>query len=426
MFNYDDKLIPNNESRMLFDEIMSNFYNKNYRSCIVNLNSLVYYDLVKKLEELRDNYNDEKSKNILEKINIQTSSEEQYSKSEKKLLELCKERNFFDNHFYELLLNLREIRNHCAHPAFYDDGLFIPDELEVKMYIEIIYKNLLVLYPINYYGATDYILEDIKNAYDKNISNNSGSLIKRAKRMFQKLDFKNKQKVFNSLFELSIIKNTDDSKKYRDITYTYLLCLSELLNKSDDKIAKDIVRKINISHLDEQYFYGNPYIARMITDKIVSLSDIKKFNPEIYDLYIDFLCDSDELINTYEQIFDSFDDYIDYLLSDKGSFYKISVSLDNIKLTHQKPYLYKLLKKMIELTPTYNGFDKADYCINIFVNDINQLSNEERDELFILMYKNDQFFNSKKNNEQKNKQSIEDIYGMEFDKIYDEVYKFPF
>lgn len=410
MFEYDSKLISINESRLLFDEVMVNFYSENYRSCINNLNSLLYFDLVKKLQELRDNYNDEKSKTILEEVKVSTNDDEKYSKSELRLLELCKERNFIDNHFYEEAINLRKVRNHCSHPAFYDEKLFSPSKLEVQMYIDLVFNNLLILNSINYYGSVDYVLEDIKNAYDRGISASNDSLKERAKRLFDKLDKKNKQKVFNSLFELSVIKNTEDCRKYRDYTYNYMIYLLEVAKLNGDILSKEIVKKINISHLDEQYFSTNTYVAKIVTDDVITLNDIENYNPEINSLYRDFLTNSSEINNVYNQIFGNLDNYVEYVIGKGFGYRKAKSVLDHIEQAHSKKYFYKLLDKIITNTPTFNSFDLGDYCLDQFCTYFDLLEYDQARDLLLKMNSNNQIISSSKNHDTEHKKQIVDLF----------------
>ena len=58
VMDFETNFIENNESKKMFEEILVNFYHHNYRSCIVSLNTLLYYDLMKKIEILNDNYKD--------------------------------------------------------------------------------------------------------------------------------------------------------------------------------------------------------------------------------------------------------------------------------------------------------------------------------------------------------------------------------
>ena len=410
MFEYDINLIPIEESKVLFEEIMTDFYAKKYRSCVCNLNSLLYLDLIKKLEELKNNLDDSKSSAILDTLERMNNDDEKYSSCEITLLELCRDRNFITKQFYEDSLNLRKIRNRCAHPAFSGEGLFSPERLEVAMYIEKVFKNILVLYSINFYNITSYVLDDIKEAYDKGIPTDNKSLIQRVKRLFEKCDEKNMQRVFNSLFDLCVIKNDDDSKKYRDYTYLYMKIIVEIAKKKDYFISKEHVKKINISHLDEQYFTKNGYVSKICGDGIISIKDINDYNPEIKDLYIDFIINSNEINNIYDQIFDSFESYVEFAISDENSWLLSKKILESLDDSHTKKYFYKLLKKVIINTPTFDSFDLGDFCLEEYCNYYDLLSEEEQKELLLSMNSNSQIISSRKNHYEEYKRKILSLF----------------
>lgn len=57
------------KTREYFDELLSSYANGNYRSAVVMLYSVAICDLLFKLQELADMYNDTVAVNILQDIN---------------------------------------------------------------------------------------------------------------------------------------------------------------------------------------------------------------------------------------------------------------------------------------------------------------------------------------------------------------------
>ena len=376
---------------------------------------------MKKIAILNDNYEDNKSKKIIEEINKMVTNDEKYSETEVKLLKLCREKNLIDTYFYEKAENLRKVRNHCAHPAFDLKELYIPSKSETYMYLDFVYNCLLKINAINYYDAVNFVLDDIKEAYEKGFSCNKKGLRTKACRLYSKFDNKNRQKVFNSLFELSIIKNNDDCKKYRDYTYNYMLWLSEFLKDKNIILDHSIVKKIKISHLDRDFFGSNSYISRIIVDNIISLKDIESYNSEMYDLFKQFLIDSDNLYEMYIQIFGGFSEYVEYLINECDNWriiYSTICYVDDAKL---KPYFAKLLKKLVILTPKVNGFDRSDACIELFIENKSELIEQEKNDIFSIMIDNNQFFNSSKRKNEENKKKIGEMFGKDFQNLYDDM-----
>lgn len=418
---YETNFIEIEESRNMFEEVMVNYYHKNYRSCIVSLNSILYFDLMKKIEILKDNYNDKKSKSIYEEIIKMINNGDKYSETEIKLLNLCKEKKLISNYFFEKAENLRKVRNHCAHPAFYTGELYIPSKAEVSMYIDYIYNELLKINAINYYDAVNFVLDDIEDAYNREINCSNKGLKTRACRLYSKFDNKNRQKIFNSLFELSIIKNDENCKKYRNHTYNYMLWLVNFLKSKNIVLDLSVVKKIKISHLDRDFFDSNPYVSKIITDNIITLKDIEQFNSDIFELYKQFLYENDNLYEMYNQLFTSFSEFINFLSENCDNWRVIYNTINNLDESKRKPYFYKLIKKLVLLTPTINGFDKGDICIELFIQYNELLSPTELDEIFGLMINNNQFFNSSKRKNKDNKAKIENLFSMDFQKKQDEI-----
>ncbi len=121
---------------------MFDYYAGNYRSCVVSMNSLLYYDLMFKIRELSDKYELKKAKEIISKVNnLIGDSGVKYSEIEIKIVNLCFEKGLIDKYFLEKANSMRNIRNHCAHIGFEDNDVFVPKKAEVLMYIEV---NLVV------------------------------------------------------------------------------------------------------------------------------------------------------------------------------------------------------------------------------------------------------------------------------------------
>ena len=80
------KFLPKNlitsiskKTKEYFKEVISSYSNENYRSAIVMLYSVAICDILFKLEELKDMYNDEVAKEILQNIENSKSSSDNRS-----------------------------------------------------------------------------------------------------------------------------------------------------------------------------------------------------------------------------------------------------------------------------------------------------------------------------------------------------------
>ncbi len=63
-----EELISQTNTKLYFSEIISSYYNGNYRAAVTLLYSVVICDLVLKLQELKDRFNDSRAQGILSKI----------------------------------------------------------------------------------------------------------------------------------------------------------------------------------------------------------------------------------------------------------------------------------------------------------------------------------------------------------------------
>lgn len=121
-------------TREYFKEVLSSYANGNYRSAIVMLYSIAICDILYKLEELRDMYNDGNAKNILKEVETIRKDNSQYSKSawEKELIDKVRDKtNLLDLEAYTHLNHLYDYRNFSAHPALNDDYELLSPSSEI-------------------------------------------------------------------------------------------------------------------------------------------------------------------------------------------------------------------------------------------------------------------------------------------------------
>ena len=106
------------KSREYFKEVISSYTNGNYRSAIVMLYSVCICDLLFKLEELKDMYNDGVAKNIIDEIEKNKAVSASKSSWEKELVDNIKTKtSLLDLEAYTNLSHLYDYRNLSAHPA---------------------------------------------------------------------------------------------------------------------------------------------------------------------------------------------------------------------------------------------------------------------------------------------------------------------
>jgi hypothetical protein len=105
------------KTKKYFKEVISSYENGNYRSAIVMLYSVVVCDVLFKLQELVDKYDDSGAKKILESIKTKSENDTNKSKWESDLFkEVFEKTKLIDEITYEQVKQLKQYRNWSAHP----------------------------------------------------------------------------------------------------------------------------------------------------------------------------------------------------------------------------------------------------------------------------------------------------------------------
>lgn len=125
MFILDDEIkkVKNPRIIPLLEEVRSSFYQGNYRSAIAVNYSALILDLIDKLSDLANIYEDNTSKKILEDIARLRKSDPNSPKWEMELLEKAySSTELIDSYEYEDLKYIKDQRNYSAHPVVTYNG----------------------------------------------------------------------------------------------------------------------------------------------------------------------------------------------------------------------------------------------------------------------------------------------------------------
>lgn len=151
----DDIYFP--KTREYFKEVISSYSNGNYRSATVMLYSVAICDILLKLKELRDMYNDATATSILKEIAQEQKESKSKSSWEKTLLEKVRDKTkLIDLKTFSDLQHLFDDRNFSAHPATNEDfELYSPSQETVIAYIRIVLIEILIKPPKNEFRTND-------------------------------------------------------------------------------------------------------------------------------------------------------------------------------------------------------------------------------------------------------------------------------
>ena len=127
-----------------FKEVISSFFNENYRSSIVMLYSTVVCDICLKLRELENIYSDTTAKNILNEVNSMQSGDNK-SAWEKRLIDLVYEHKYINTKLKSDIGHLYSDRCFSSHPSMDEDyKLMSPSKEMTVAHIKNMLEELFV------------------------------------------------------------------------------------------------------------------------------------------------------------------------------------------------------------------------------------------------------------------------------------------
>lgn len=151
-----------------FYEVLSSFINKNYRSAVVMLWSVVIADLLYKLQSLRDIYNDPVATSILEAILAKQLANPNSPEWEPYLLDEINSRtHLLEVADYQHLVNLQKLRHLSAHPVISSSNLlFSPNKETTRALIRNSLEAVLLKPPIFSKKIVNEFVQDIGSKKD--------------------------------------------------------------------------------------------------------------------------------------------------------------------------------------------------------------------------------------------------------------------
>lgn len=155
------------KTKEYFEEVISSYSIGNYRSATVMLYSVAICDILFKLQELKDMYNDTVADDILKEVDKLRNAHDNRSKSkwEKELVDnVYSKTELLDLEAYTNLNHLYDHRNFSAHPALNENyELVAPSKETTIANIKNILKDILVKPPIFIKNIVNTLTEDLKS-----------------------------------------------------------------------------------------------------------------------------------------------------------------------------------------------------------------------------------------------------------------------
>ncbi|MDA2257652.1 hypothetical protein PDN66_22535 [Bacillus cereus] len=263
------------KTKEYFKEVLVSYSNSNNRSAVVMLYSVVICDLIYKLQELEDKYNDVTASDILSKIQTEQEQNPTSSAWESKLIQEVYERtNLLEGYDNENILYLRKHRHLSAHPALNQlDILFRPNKENVRSHMRNMLEGVLCKSPLLSNKLTEPFLEDLKSIKNDLIKNVDLERYLDNKYL-SKINEPSSQKLFKDLWKFVFRLEDNDSKENRNINFRTL----KIMFERNQHQYLELVRN------ESSYFSNIKYDNKVILNYLQALFSV---NPNLYNLMED-------------------------------------------------------------------------------------------------------------------------------------------
>lgn len=239
------------KTKEYFKEVYQTFVNGNYRSSIVMLYSVLICDLIYKLRDLRDVYNDTKAGKIIHEIEKMQETNPRSPDWESKLVDKISERlNLFEPSDIVAISSLQKYRHLCAHPILTNtDLLYSPNRDVVRSLIRNILEGVFIQPAFFSSKIFDTFLEDLSDIKDK-ITDNAGLESYLVSRYLSRMKDPDYKILFRNLWRIALLTEDSPSNENRKINIAALsillrkrnqVCIDALRSEPDyySKISKD-------------------------------------------------------------------------------------------------------------------------------------------------------------------------------------------
>ncbi|WP_404323732.1 hypothetical protein LG298_07510 [Cytobacillus firmus] len=259
------------KTKEYFNEVLQSYVNGSYRSAVVMLYSVVMCDLIYKLKDLKELYDDEIAKDILQRIEDEQAKDPNKGGWEGVLIEEVKTRTFLLEPADKISIEaLRQHRHLSAHPVLnHQDLLATPNKETVRALIRNMLEGLLTKNPVMSKKVFTTILEDLEQhkgffSDDKSLENYVESrYLKNTNEMMINT-------IFKDLWAITFNCKSEPCKTNREINFRTLKILYKKYRTSLLKFIEGNKIQFNKFSEDEE---------DILLNLIVFFGD----NPELYE-----------------------------------------------------------------------------------------------------------------------------------------------
>jgi hypothetical protein len=355
IFILEDQMekVVNPKTKEYLEEVVSCYRNGNYRASVVVLYTTLIFDLMQKIITLKDVYNEEKAKNIYEKIKQDQMDKPSDPKWETYLInEICQQMHIISPVEKEELEHLKKERNYAAHPIVSESEELTLKPIRKETAGDLIRKAFEIVFLRDaILGRRDInkkIVGDLKEYYSrvgetgfKNYVDN-----KYLNRMTQA----RKNELFMFLWQAVFIWDNDDATRDRDSSLLGLIYMYNGDRKGYQKIIKDnedkLLNKIQVETFSNWYNslgYNEEsievYENFKRSSRIISLIKFIESNPDIYSCLNEYCINA--VSSSVQQMYKgwakgSFLDIDQFLLESTAIFLKDNIDTHFKEISEKK------------------------------------------------------------------------------------------
>lgn len=376
------------KTKTYFKEVLSSYSNGNFRSATVMLYSIAICDILFKLQELRDVYNDSVAIEILDSVEKTQTSSKSKSSWEKVLIDEVRQKTqLLEIQAYSNLIHLYDDRNLSAHPAMTQDyELISPSQETTIAHIKNILNEILIKPPIFIKSIMEVLLEDLKQ--NANMYSDDTLTIYLRNKYFSKMTETMKIKVFKAFWKFCF--KMSDNPDCMENLMSNRRGLNVLVSENPNLFAKVIREDSSYFTVDNSDDAKFALVALLSSFPCLYLT-LDETVKSVMDDYIN------QEINAFFGAwfkFDSLQQHLEALKKlAKTHSLRIALSTSNyvIRKYKNEGYLKELIDFFINIFGDSYNYDCADHRYETFIRPIlNNMSSEQFQLLISLVSKNRQ------------------------------------
>lgn len=413
------------KTREYFQEVLSSYACKNYRSATVMLYSITICDILFKLQELKDMYNDKKAAEILKEVNKCRNENNNGSKSrwEKELIDkVYRETQLLDNQSYMNLNHLFDDRNISAHPAMNENyELLSPSKETTMANIKNVFAGILVKPPIFIKNVIDMLTEDLKSKKDIYSGKDSDLKTYLNNKYFIRMSDSMKIATFKTFWKLCFILSDDEECRNNVIiNRKALVVLTEDLAEKSILLVKNDSKTFLVS--DDRLFVQSLIIFLAIFPKIYNVlnQDVK--------IHLDNLIEEENLSKAISWFkHKDMTQHIEWL----RGFPKLEIDSDTIKFMTNMYDESGCFDQLLDFFITYYGnsknYDAADNRFALTIEPfLNRMKHDDFIKLIEVTHTNSQIYDRRNSSDANNTilKYAKKYLGEDFN--FDEYYNFNY